>query len=398
MLFVGIGAPWCGGAGYLVRQDMLLRALARVSDLHLAMFDLEGDEPPPPFPCKLTALPSAHRITETRWRSLMNDVLSLRPMGLRTLDCAAPQAAVRSLRPEQFDAVVAYRCEFAHMAGVFDHPNLILDIDDPEHIRRAESIEAYTDGNHLWQRRMEVRRLRRFERSAARHSRTCLLCQPRDAQAFAGMNTIIVPNCIAVPPQCPLREATSASVLFVGNLIGSRQSPNVDALLWFLHEIWPRVRELMPECEFRIAGPIRDRWRSEAERAAGTRVLGFVDDLPPLFRGASLMIAPIRFGTGTRIKILEAMAWGCPVVSTTKGCEGIEVADERDLLVRDGPAELAEACARLVHNPAFAGEMARNAWRVVREKYDRAERESWLADVLGRLIRPKYSPAASHAG
>jgi len=393
VLFIGVGSPWQGGAGYLVRQNMLLRALAGAADeVHLAMLGQEGTSVPVSVNGSLSALPKPAQVDEARWRSRLNDVISNKPLAMRGMDCTFTRAAVQALRPEKFDAIVAYRCDFAYMAGVLDHPNLILDIDDPEHIRRAESLHMLDDGNPMWLRRLDLRRVRRFEIDCARRANACFVCQPRDAEPFQreGIEPIIVPNCVDVPEVCPPRETAGAAphLLFVANLESARHSPNVDGLLWFLREVWPRVRKHAPapQCEFHIAGAIRGAWRKEAEKHENVRVLGFIDDLPAAFRRASLTIAPIRFGTGTRIKILESMAWGCPVVSTTKGCEGLEVVHQRDLLVADEPAAFADACVRLLGNSALAEHIGRDGWQAVSSGYDRAKRQQWLAGVFQELI------------
>jgi glycosyltransferase involved in cell wall biosynthesis len=393
VLFIGVGAPWSGGAGYLVRQNMLLRALAGIADeLHLAMFSPQDAHAVPPFVHALTSLPQPTLRVEPSWRSRVKDLVSREPSLVRAHDCMFSRAAVQALQPDQFDAVVAYRCDFAYMAGVLDHPNLILDIDDPEHIRRADSLHLLDDGNPMWLRRLDLRRLRRFEIDCARRAKACFVCQPRDAEPFQreGVEPIIVPNCVDVPEVYPPRETAGAvpHLLFVANLQSARHSPNVDGLLWFLSEVWPLVRKQAPapQCEFHIAGAIRGTWRKEAEKHEDVRVLGFIDDLPAAFRRAALTIAPIRFGTGTRIKILESMACGCPVVSTTKGCEGLEVVYQRDMLVADSPDAFAEACATLVSNSTLAERIGRDGWQAVSSGYDRAKRQQWLAGVFQDVI------------
>jgi len=387
VLFVGVGAPWVGGAGYLVRQRMLLGALMQAADdVRLAMFDCGQAAPPADW--RVTPLPGPTRPDESRWLARLQDVFSPAPLNLRALDCTFARAAVRALQPHRFDAVVAYRCDFAHMAGVLRHRNVILDIDDPEHLRRAQAIASVDDGNPLWLRRLDVRRLRRFEIDCARQSRARLVCQPRDAEPFraAGLEPIIVPNCVEVPRRCPSYDSAGPAVLLVANLAGARTSPNVDGLLWFLRDVWPALRRLEPECEFRIAGEIAPAWREQASRGDGVRVLGFVNDLQAEFDRAAVSIAPIRFGTGTRIKILESMAGGCPVVSTTKGCEGLEVIDQRDILVADEAQSFAAACSNVLRDAALGQRLGEAGWRLVLAEYDRSRREQWLASVLRSLI------------
>lgn len=396
VLFVGVGAPWAGGAGFLVRQTMMLKALARLDlDLHLAMFDPPSDAPPPPFEARVTSIPGASETPESRVRSFVNDFVLRDPMLIRKLDCRAARNAIAQLQPERFDAVIAYRCDFAFVAGVLDHRNLILDIDDPEHLRRADAAQWIEDGNATWQRRLDLRRLKRFEINCAKRARACFVCQPKDAVPFerAGVKPLIVPNCVEVAASCPPRQSASPKVLFLANMQGSKQGPNVDAMFWLINDIWPLIRQGMPQAECVLAGPMRAEFREEASRIEGVRVLGFVDDLQHLQQTASLSIAPIRFGTGTRIKILEAMAAGCPVVSTTKGCEGIDAVVGRDVLIADTARTLAEACLRLLRDANLAAAVGDAGWRVVSDRYNRVKQEQWLADEFARLVTARMQPA-----
>ncbi len=395
VLYVGAGAPWRGGAGYLVRQAMLLDALASLKiDLHLAMFDVQ-DPGSPPYGTSMTILPNTSRIVEGRVQSLIRDFTCPQPMMIRLLDCDAPRKAMAQLNPASFDAIVAYRCDFAHIAGVIGHRRLILDIDDPEHMRRAEAAKWTDDGNARWQRALDLRRLRRFELQCAKRASACFVCQQRDAIPFSdvGIKPIIVPNCVDVPAVCPTRNADSPTVVFVGNMQGGETSPNVDGMRWLTRDVWPHIHSQMPDAQCVIAGPIRSQWRDELSGMPGVRVLGFVDDLSSLFRSAALSVAPIRYGTGTRIKILEAMANACPVVSTTKGCEGLEMKHQRELMIRDEPDDFAEACVRILRDDELGKKLGRAGWEAVSGRYNRSTRKPWLAGVLAGLLDVRESAA-----
>ncbi len=139
-------SPWDGGAGFLVRQNVFLRALADVADeLHLAMFD--GDTAaPPPFARSLTPLPRPARRRPGRARQLLGRPDLAPAPHVRGFDLTATRAAVAALKPDSFDAVFAYRIDFAHYAGVLTHRRLILDVDDPEHVRAARRAATTAAG------------------------------------------------------------------------------------------------------------------------------------------------------------------------------------------------------------------------------------------------------------
>src|SRR5579862_7358852 len=146
VLYIGAGAPWVGGAGYLVHQRMFLCALAEVAEFHLAMFDLPADAAAskPDFVRSLVGLPKATRKAENGIVRLAADLLCPFPRMFRGSRCADARAIVADLHPENFDAVFSFRIDFGYFAGVLDHPRLLLDIDDPEHLRWRRQLAATT--------------------------------------------------------------------------------------------------------------------------------------------------------------------------------------------------------------------------------------------------------------
>src|SRR4051812_32552379 len=179
VLFIGAGAPWRLGAGFMVRQHMFLTALAERCNLHCALFDYEPWEGVPSFDCDITSLPMPKRLQESRVESAMNDVLSARPMMLRGVDPEAARQIVTGLHPNRFDAVFAYRVDFAFFAGVLRHQRLLLDIDDPEHLRRRNRLEV-TGQIGDWGARADLARLRKLELRAVRHARAAFVCSTVD--------------------------------------------------------------------------------------------------------------------------------------------------------------------------------------------------------------------------
>jgi len=395
VLYIGIGVPWEGSAGYLVRQEMFLRALAQCASLHLAMIDCDAPTAAVPFPCALTELPSPERRPESRLRSAWNDLTSSRPMMLRQVNCERTRQAVRALDPDSFDAIFAYRPDFAYLTGVLGHPRLILDIDDPEHLRRAEARRLLERAERTLLSRVDIARLRRFERRAARTALASFVCQERDRLAFAEPRPLIAPNCVDAPPICPARRAARPVVLFLGNLEGSPRCANIDGLHWFVRQVWPHVRAACGDCELRVVGAIGDWLRAELREHPDISPVGFVPRLEAELAAASLSIAPIRFGTGTRIKILQSLAWGCPVVSTPKGAEGIAARHDEHLLLAGEADNFAAHCLRLLNDPPLQARLGQAGHALVLREYDRAANQERLVKVLSNLIGSKAGTASN---
>jgi glycosyltransferase involved in cell wall biosynthesis len=168
--------------------------------------------------------------------------------------------------------------------------------------------------------------------------------------------------------------------LFVGSF---PHLPNQDALDYLLREIWPLVRRRLPDARLSVAGARPPRWVLDTDGRDGVSVVGEVPDLAPLYRSHRLLAVPIRAGSGTRLKILEAMASGLPVVSTTIGAEGIEASPDRHLLVADEPISFAAAVTSLLEDSAgFGARLAAEARQLAATQYD------WdrIADRLGAEI------------
>jgi glycosyltransferase involved in cell wall biosynthesis len=388
ILYVGVGVPWAGGAGYLVRQNMLLEALARIADedgLHLALFDHPPDAPPPPFPAHLTRLTRpARRNVTSRWKALTADLLDPGPRYFRKDECSTPRQELARLRPESFDTVFAYRIDFAFFAGLLFRDELrhrlVLDVDDPEHLREERRLRALVC-NVDWRTARDLRKLRRFEHRAVACARLALVCQPNDAAGFPEPRPQVVPNGVPIPAAAP-RTVRERRVLFVGDCRGGPETPNFDAVHWFLEAVWPLVLREVPDACFELIGRTGAALSAQVAAAPNTRLSGFVDRLADAYAAAALSVAPIRFGTGTRIKILEAMAHACPVVSTKLGAEGVEASNGIDIVLADHAHDFAASCARLLRDPSSAERLGQSGRRLVDAHYGVGTQEDKLLALL----------------
>jgi glycosyltransferase involved in cell wall biosynthesis len=137
--------------------------------------------------------------------------------------------------------------------------------------------------------------------------------------------------------------------------------PNVDAVTGFVHRVWPLVRQAAPLAQFAIVGrnPTRRVQALEAER--GVVVIGAVPDTRPWVAAADVYVVPMRIGGGVRLKVLQALAMERAIVSTTLGCEGINVTDGTDVMLADDPADFAGSVAGLLENPLRAAVLGRAA-------------------------------------
>lgn len=177
----------------------------------------------------------------------------------------------------------------------------------------------------------------------------------------------VVPNGTDTKKYQPLEVNHSPlALLFIGSM---SYSPCVDGAVYFCNQILPYIRKEFQDIQVWIVGadptPAVIRLADE-----NTHITGYVEDVIPYYRRSKVCVVPLRAGGGTRLKILEAMALGRPVVSTTIGCEGLDVINGQHLLIADEPQQFAKQTIRLLTDTALYDSIAGQARELVEEKYD----------------------------
>jgi glycosyltransferase involved in cell wall biosynthesis len=219
---------------------------------------------------------------------------------------------------------------------------------------------------------IQWRKLVRFEASVCRVVDAVLTVSETDASALRAIASpprlTVVPNGVDVDYfEWVFERASRPALVFTGTM---DFRPNIDAVSWFCEDILPHVRKDIPEISFYIVGRSPSHAVLQLGKLPGVVVTGLVEDVRPFFRKASVFVVPMRFGGGTRLKVLEAMASGLPVVSTTLGVEGIESEPGQHLIVADEPASFAKWVVQLLGDRTMRRRIAENARDVVEREYD----------------------------
>jgi glycosyltransferase involved in cell wall biosynthesis len=218
---------------------------------------------------------------------------------------------------------------------------------------------------------LQIPRLLLAEIQAIRRSRVTFVCSEHDWQYLRRLGCSrrvkVVANSVLLPAYTG--GASEPVVLFVGIM---SYLPNALAADTLLRDIWPTVRARVPNARLIIAGAHPELLRSYPATDPSVTLAGFVDNLAELYAKARVVCCPIVYGGGTRIKIIEAAAHARAVVSTTLGAEGLAFENEREIVVRDGVAALAEACVRLLQEPAAAERLGLAARERARATYERS--------------------------
>ena len=215
-------------------------------------------------------------------------------------------------------------------------------------------------------------KLQREEMEAFRSFDGVTFCSEADErrarQLVPSLRSAVVPNSVDVDefrPAPHLPPSDGHTVMFFGAI---NYFPNVDALLYFLREIWPLVERSHPRARLKIVGQ-HPTPEILAFRGPRIEVTGRVEDPRPHLASAAVTVAPLRIGGGTRFKILEAMAMARPVVSTSLGAEGIDARAGTEILIADDPPSFAQAVGRLLDDPTLAALLSARGRALVEERY-----------------------------
>ena len=407
ILFLTPQLPYPPHQGTTIRNYNLIANLAPRHEIHLLSFVRSQDEIARATPlhqhcCSIEGVLAPRRSPLKRFLSLFLSALPDMALRLPSAEFRARLAA--TLRRVPFDVVQIEGIEMAYPwmlevrnwkldyeagppTSILQLPSSIFDDHNAEYVLQQRAFETDVRQPRRWVAALysliQWKKLSRYEAMVCRLADGVVAVSEADKTALQllvpGLEVTVVPNGVDVeyytsadirPSPLPPR-----SLVFTGKM---DFRPNVDAVLWFCHEVLPLVRREMPDVRFYIIGQSPHRRVLRLADDPAVTVTGYVDDVRSYIAGACVYVVPLRIGGGTRLKVLEAMAMGKPIVSTSLGCEGFEGLESgRELSVADTPEEFAQQVIGLFDDASRRERLGRAARRFVEEQYD------W------RLIVPK---------
>ena len=201
--------------------------------------------------------------------------------------------------------------------------------------------------------------------------------------ACPGLSVRVVPNGVDTEYFTPRADPGTHTILFCGSM---DMHPNQEAMEYFLRKIWPRVVAQTPDVKLQVVGRKPPEWLAEvAKKDSRVQVTGFVDDIRHYFRQAAVCICPVISGGGTRLKILDSLAMGVPVVATPFAASGLSLEHGNHLLFGETPEQFADHTLRLLANPCLRSQLAGSGLRRVNELY------AWA--VVGQSLLNSYDSA-----
>jgi hypothetical protein len=262
-------------------------------------------------------------------------------------------------------------------------PPTFFDLDDVEHVvalrraTRAHSIRDKILGL------MALPPLFLEERRSVHRATRTLVCSDADASRLRklfGKDTVdSVPNALPLP-SLEARLSPTHSMLMVA---AYDYEPNADGADFFISEVFPLIRSRFPTAELWLVGPAAEKTAAFNRPPAGVKFLGFVPNLDAVYAAARIVICPIRYGGGTRVKLVEAAGYAKPIVSTTLGAEGLGMIHEVHALIADSPESIADACTSLLVDDEQCMALSREVRTLAEDKFDARH----VSERLGRVFR-----------
>lgn len=394
--------PHQTGTGSQKRAAAHLSAICDSADVHLVILDADTT------PGKLadtTLLSRCVNVSHVRYERRARRPVSLLPpfsiiaemrdpLISRRLPSRAAVAKIFShFANRPIDVALAFKVQGATMLELAESvvpmqfARRIVDFDDIEsEVYYAEANAALGVESTVieW---MTQRAQRRTENRCLKEFDTVWICSELDRRRLAERepraSISVIPNCVPLPEVLPPPgRSDRVNLLFLGKM---SYDPNRDGAVWFVREVLGKIRAQLPGVQVHLSivgfGPPPDV--KALEEIGNVVVTGGVETVDPYYRDADIVVAPIRAGGGTRIKILEAMSYGRPVVATEKGAEGIDVADGESILLGNSAEAFARACVELIRAPEKRASIARRGRQLVEKCYsDRVVGESVRASVF----------------
>jgi glycosyltransferase involved in cell wall biosynthesis len=349
-----------------------LRGLDRHHDITLLSFserpDIDRESPEINSICQhVQIIPWSQR----RQNKLQSMLSLMSPLPRSINDTFSPEMAQRikkTLSEEKYDLIIASEFGTAIYSNYFHgFPAIVEDLEV------GVLYEKFTQANSIWRKfrnGLTWEKHRRYIASLLNDFTFCTVVSERDKELLLRViknydSLEVIPNFIDMADYTDIKATPEPnSLIFTGPF---RYFANHDAMVWFLQEIYPQVQQQFPEVRLTITG---DHANLPLPQASNVTLTGFVDDVRPIVASSWISLVPVREGAGTRLKILEAMAMGVPVVSTSKGAEGLEVNNGEHLLIADSAQDFADAVVRLLKEPEVRKDLVFRARKLIEMNYD----------------------------
>ncbi len=387
LLFLSRWYPWPPDNGSRLRIYHLLRALAGQHQVHLIAFTEEPIEAE-----RRAALEALGMRVETvayrpfqpgSWRAV-RAFFGPRPRSV--VDTFSPEMAQRvqaAVATQRFDLVIASEIDMAPYAQVV--PGVPRLLEELELAKLRDRGDAGRGPVRAVRAQLTWAKLRRYVRHLLADFAACTAVSDEERALIeplaSGCPVSVIPNGVSLPgPDAVLPPPVPDTLIYTGAL---SYDANFEAVDFFLREIWPRIRAERPQATFAVTGRADPALIARLPEHPGVIFTGYLPDVRSAVAGSWLSAVALKQGGGTRLKVLESLALGTPVVATRKGAEGLQLTPGRDVLLADDPEAFAQACLRLLRDPALRADLSACGRQAV-TRYDWGGIGQQLLDLVAR--------------
>jgi polysaccharide biosynthesis protein PslH len=388
LLFLSTWPPFPPDNGSKTRAYHLLAALAQRHEVHCLAFAPGARVASGPLPGWAARISyQGVEVDPFRHVNKPQVVKYLSPIPLAYVPSRTMRAVLAGLHGP-WDAVVSVQMPVAQYAQHDAHA-AVIDVDASLSHQMQERLNVTHGVTARAKASIAYQKARLYERRALRRYDLALIAGGQEQAlveelAACGPRVEVLPNGVDCERNRPgLFQQVAGRLVFNGALT---YTANYDAMQWFLASVYPLIVAGCPSANLAITGSTAGVDRAGLALTPSVELTGYVGDIREPVCEAAVCVAPLRQGWGTRLKILEAMALGTPVVSTTKGAEGLSVTDGEDIIIADRPDEFAARTLRLLKDPAERTRLATNARRLVEAQYDWASIGSRFASLVEETV------------
>lgn len=395
ILFLSTRAPYPPTTGHFQRTFNILKELSTFGEIFffgfydkgLSQNDVDEVDRELGKICRsihIEHIPEERNIAGMLWLGF-SSLFTTRPLISKKYFRSSMQRSIEELLSRtRIDIVHLDMLPLAEYLPLFPDMPIALTNQNVESLRLARW--AATEKNLLkrWFLKLQARRLAVYEAGILKKLKYCIAMSETDKGYLQALNPdcnlIVIPNGTDTSFYSPAaeKEAEQPNILWIG---GMRDPYNRQAVLFFLDEVFPRIAERIPNVKWTVVG------RDPPDRLVRlgnqhVELPGLVRDVRPYYHRAHVFVVPLLSGSGTKLKVIEGLSMGMPIVTTTVGAEGLAVEHGKDIFINDDAVQFAESVIRLLENPVLRRNVGSSARTLAADRYD------WK--VIGAMQRHLY--------
>jgi len=393
--------PYPPDAGYKIRTFNLLKRLSRHNSISLLCFNIGQNAEDNkagllPFceTIKLVTLIKNSKMMQIT--KILKNSMSGEPLSVKNVKSIAMRAAISEMINTRHIDLIHFDDPYIAANFDFDDKSIIKKTVTYHDIDSVKFLRTYKIEKNIYKKMLllsDLFFLKKWQGTLVKKADLSIVMSPIDAKTLksqaVGANITVIPNGVDTEIFSFNHEDNiSNTISFFGNM---DYFPNQDAVLYFYHQILPIIRQKKPEAKFIVVGRNPTRKLQDLAKDPNVIVTGNVDSVIPYYHKSSVAVVPLRAGGGTRLKILEAMAVGCPVVSSVIGAEGLDVTHGENILVGDNPEVFANLTVELMTNKALSEKLAVTARTFVERHYSWDQIADVMSDIYLRLFRSELA-------